>query len=152
MSRNDTIAHATPLSNISLIASISPFSNPSSAGPDVDVYTMSAVPGSLVLVYAASNKDFLQPPAPNSLLPVVEVVNADGVHYQTCREYNAFPGALYNLPCVNGLGTGFITIADYYFQVPGSGTAPVTFYVLVSDERGDARPDFLYTFGVSGVN
>ncbi|HXM95127.1 MAG TPA: hypothetical protein VOA64_12900 [Candidatus Dormibacteraeota bacterium] len=61
MSRNDTIAHAIPLSNISLIASISPFSNPSSAGPDVDMYTMSAVPGSLVLVYAPSNNDFLQP-------------------------------------------------------------------------------------------
>ena len=52
-----------------------------------------------------------------------------------------------NLP-----GTLNIQGAYYGFQIPGTGTAPVTFYMRVSDARGDARPDFIYTFSVYGVN
>jgi hypothetical protein len=61
MTRNDTIAQATAVPNIALLASISPFSDPGSAGPDVDVYSMSAAPGSVVQVFAAANNDFIQP-------------------------------------------------------------------------------------------
>jgi len=153
MTRNDTIAQATALSNISLLASISPFSDPSSSGPDVDVYSMSAVPGSEVQVYAAGNNDFLQPPEPNSLQPVIEIVDSGGSRYQTCAWPSSPPGALFNLPCVNGLpGLAYIPQNYYSFQVPGTRTTPVTFYVRISDRRGDARPDFIYTFGVFGVN
>ncbi len=153
MTRNDTIAQATALSNISLLASISPFSDPSSSGPDVDVYSMSAVPGSEVQVYAAGNNDFLQPPEPNSLQPVIEIVDSGGSRYQTCAWPSSPPGAQFNLPCVNGLpGLANIPQNYYSFQVPGTGMNPVTFYVRISDRRGDARPDFIYTFGVFGVN
>ncbi len=153
MTRNDTIAQATALSNISLLASISPSSDPSSSGPDVDVYSMSAVPGSEVQVYAAGNNDFLQPPEPNSLQPVIEIVDSGGSRYQTCAWPSSPPGALFNLPCANGLpGLAYIPQNYYSFQVPGTGTTPVTFYVRISDRRGDARPDFIYTFGVFGVN
>jgi hypothetical protein len=155
MTRNDTIATATPVSNITLLASISPYSDPSSAGPDVDVYSASAMPGSIVQVYAAPNNDFLQPPEPNSLQPVIEIVDSTGTRYQTCGYYGLLPGQVNNLPCVNRLpGSQYLALsANYYaFQVPGSGTSPVAFFIRISDARGDARPDFIYTFTVSGVN
>ncbi len=154
MTRNDTIAQATPLSNIGLLASISPFSDPSSAGPDVDVYSMSAAPGSFVQLYASPRNEFIQPPeVPNALLPVLEIVDANGKRYQTCEPQSGSPGTVYNLPCINGLpGSSNIQGAYYSFQVPGTGTSPITFYVRVSDARGDARPDFIYTLNVFGVN
>jgi hypothetical protein len=153
ITRNDTLAQATPISNISLLASISPFSDPSSAGPDVDVYSMKAAPGSLVQFYAAANNDFIQPPLTNSLLPVLEVVDSIGKRYQTCESQVPQTGSVFNLPCVNGLpGPSYIPGSYFTLQVPGSGTTPVTFYVRVSDARGDARPDFIYTLSVFGVN
>ena len=153
LTRNDTIAQATPLSNITLLASISPFSDQSSAGPDVDVYSMSAAPGSVVQLFAAANNDFIQPPETNSLLPVLEIVDSSGTRYLTCVQGSPLPGAIYNLPCINGLpGATYIQQPYYAFQVPGTGSTPVTFYVRVSDARGDARPDFIYTFNVFGVN
>jgi hypothetical protein len=153
MTRNDTNAQATALSNIILLASISPFSDPGSAGPDVDVYSMSAAPGTIVQVYVNGNNDFQQPPEPNSLQPVIEIVDQNGNRYQTCALPSSTPGPGLSLPCVNGLpGTNNIQGADFSFLVPGTGPAPVTFYVRVSDARGDARPDFIYTFSVNGVN
>lgn len=153
MTRNDTIAQATPLSNIALLASISPFSDPSSPGPDVDVYSMSAAPGSVVQVYAAANNDFLQPPETNSLLPVLEIVDVKGTRYQTCASGVSPSGTIYNAPCINDLpGATYVQQPSYSFQVPGTGTTPVTFYVRVSDARGDSRPDFIYTLNILGVN
>jgi hypothetical protein len=153
MARNDTITQATPLSNISLLASISPFTDPTSSGPDVDVYSMSAAPGSVVQVYASGNNDFLQPPAPNLLQPVVEIVDSTGARYQTCAQHSVFANTIFNLPCINGLpGFNYLQQPYYAFQVPGNGSTPITFYVRVSDARGDARPDFIYTLGIFGVN
>jgi hypothetical protein len=153
MTRNDTIAQATALSNIALLASISPFSDPSSAGPDVDVYSASAAPGTIVQVYVSPNNDFLQPPEPNSLQPVLEIVDSTGTRYQTCGYYGLLPGQVNNLPCINHLpGNKYLSNNYYAFQVPGSGTSPVTFFIRVSDLRGDARPDFIYTLSVFGVN
>jgi hypothetical protein len=153
MARNDTLAQATPISNIALLASISPFSDPSSSGPDVDVYSMSAAPGSLVQFYAAANNEFIQPPETNSLQPVLEVVDSKSNRYQTCAPQAPQTGTVYNLPCINGLpGTSYISGPYFTLQVPGSGTTPVTIYVRVSDARGDARPDFIYTLNVIGVN
>ena len=62
MTRNDTIAQATPISNINLLASISPYSDSSSAGPDVDVYSMSATPSSVIFGIRQDHNEFLQPP------------------------------------------------------------------------------------------
>jgi len=154
MTRNDTIKQATPLSNISLLASISPFSDPSTMmGPDVDYYSASAAPGTIVQVYVSPNNDFLQPPEPNSLQPVLEIVDSTGTRYQTCGYYGLLPGQVNNLPCINYLpGNQYLSSNYYAFQVPGSGTSPVTFFIRVLDARGDARPDFIYTFTVFGVN
>jgi putative Ig domain-containing protein len=153
MTRNDTIATATPVSNISLLASISPYGDPSSAGPDVDYYSASAPEGTIVQVYVSPNNDFLQPPEPNSLQPVLEIVDSTGTRYQTCGYYGLLPGQVNNLPCINHLpGNQYLSTNYYAFQVPGSGTSPVTFFMRVLDARGDARPDFIYTFTVFGVN
>jgi hypothetical protein len=151
--RNDSIATATPVSNVSLLASISPFSDPQSTAPDVDYYSASAAPGSIVQVYVSANNDFLQPPEPNSMRPVIEVIDSNGTRYQTCGYYGLLPGQVNNLPCINRLpGSQYLSNNYYAFQVPGSGSTPATFYIRISDERGDARPDFIYTFGIFGVN
>jgi hypothetical protein len=134
MTRNDTIATATPVSNISLLASISPYSDPSTMGPDVDIYSASAAPGTIVQVYVSPNNDFLQPPEPNSLQPILEIVDSTGTRYQTCGYYGLLPGQVNNLPCSRLC------------------TSAVTFFIRVLDARGDARPDFIYTFTVFGVN
>jgi len=158
MHRNDTIATAVPLSNILLLASISPFFDPQTITPDSDYYSASAIPGSIIQVYVSPNNDFLQPPEPNSLQPVLEVLDATGKRYQTCGFAQSGPLQAYNLPCVNNLagsdvpGSNLITGNYYAFQVPGTGTAPITFYIRISDARGDARPDFIYTFSIFGVN
>jgi hypothetical protein len=152
MTRNDTIAQAIPVSNLSLLASISPYSDPSTNGPDMDVYQATATPGSLVPVYVSANIDFIQPPNPNSLFPVVEIVDGNGIRYQSCSSQQNPNSGPYNFPCINGLDGNFSSSAGCVFQVPGTGTTPVSFYVRVSDARGDARPDFIYTLRVSGVN
>jgi Putative Ig domain len=153
MQRNETLATATPLSSVGLLGSISPYSDPGSSGPDIDVYQVSAAPGTQVNVYVSANNDFIQPPAPNSLLPVLEIVDANGVRYQTCTPAGYSGGGLtFNNPCINGLNGVFYQSTYYNFLVPGTGTTPVTFYVRVSDARGDARPDFIYSLTVYGVN
>jgi len=155
MTRNDTLSTATPLSNIMMLASISPYSDPSTAGPDIDVYSASAAPGSVVNVGVTTHSEFAKPQNPpyDSLLPVLEIVDSSGTRYQTCALGSSSPGTVYNSPCINDLpGATYIQQPFYSFQVPGTGTTPITFYVRVSDGRGDARPDFIYTLSVFGVN
>lgn len=152
MTRNDTIAQATPVLNLRILASISPYDDLSSPGSDVDVYSANVVPGTVLLVFAQNNNEFIQPPEPNAMQPVVEIVDVNGNRLQTCMAQNGFPVATFSLPCVNGLGAGFLESPDFEIQVPGTGTAPVPIYVRVADARGDARPDFIYTFGVLTIN
>jgi len=160
MTRNDALPAATPLSNTMILASISPYNDPSTAGPDIDVYSASAVPGSVVNVGVTTHSEFAKPQNPpyDSLLPVVEIVDVNGVRYQTCGGQGTPVVIPFNKPCINGLpgsssgGPLFSTGAGQNFQVPGTGTAPVTFFIRISDARGDARPDFIYTLSVSGVN
>jgi hypothetical protein len=136
-----------------LLGSISPYSDPGSSGPDVDVYKVSAAPGTQVSLYVDANNDFLAVPSPNSFVPVLEVVDLNGARYQTCTPPGFSGGGLtFNNPCINGLNGSFYQSTYYQFQVPGSGTTPVTFFVRVSDARGDARPDFIYSLSVYGVN
>jgi hypothetical protein len=160
MTRNDALSTATPLSNIMILASISPYSDPSTAGPDIDVYSAIAAPGSIVNVGVTSHSEFAKPQNPpyDSLLPVVEIVDGNGVRYQTCGGQATPIAVSFNMPCINGLpgsssgGSLFGTAAGQSFQVPGTGTAPVTFFIRISDARGDARPDFIYSLILNGVN
>lgn len=160
MIRNDALSMATPLSNIMILASISPYSDPSTAGPDIDVYSASAAPGSVVNMGVTSHSEFAKPQNPpyDSLLPVIEIVDGNGVRYQTCGGQVTPVVIPFNQPCINGLpgsssgGSLFGTAASQTFQVPGTGTAPVTFFIRISDARGDARPDFIYSLIINGVN
>jgi hypothetical protein len=150
--RNETLATALPLSSIRLLASISPYFDASTSGPDVDVYRVTATPGTIVNFYVDANNDFVQPPLPNYLLPVLEVVDANETRYETCTPAGFSGGGLtYTNPCINGLDGTFYSSAYFDFQVPGTGTTPVTFYVRVSDARGDARPDFIYSLFIYGA-
>jgi len=85
--------------------------------------------------------------------PVLEIVDSTSTRYQTCGYDGLLPGQVNNLPCINGLpGNEYLSSQYYAFQVPGSGTSPVEFFVRILDAHGDARPDFIYTFTVYGVN
>ena len=158
--RNDSIAIATPLTNGSYSATISPYSDPSTTAPDGDYYKLNANPGSIVSVSILAKRL-------NSFDPldsVVEIVNGSGARLSTCKDpVSAFlsPPLLpdpnpngYNDHCINdddpNTGT---TDSDLYFQVPGNiGGLPVLFYVHVLDWRGDARPDMEYQIQISGAN
>ncbi len=155
--RNDTIAKATPLTSGTYSATISPYAGPGSV--DGDYYKLSAQPGAVVSVSIRAKR--LAPPTP--LDSVVEIVDGSGTRFTTCNDpASAFlnPPLLpdpnpnnYADACINDdnpyTGT---TDSDLTFKVPGSGAAPVTFYVHVLDWRGDARPDMGYEIWISGAN
>jgi hypothetical protein len=160
LGRNDSIAKATPLTNGTYIASISPYSDPSTTGPDTDYYKLTANPGATVFltIYAAR----LFPPS--SLDSVIEIVDGAGTRLMTCKDpASAFLGPPlvpdpnpndYNDACINDDDpyTGTLD-SSLSFQVPGAaGGPPVTFYVHVLDWRGDARPDLMYQLQISGAN
>jgi hypothetical protein len=148
--RNDSPATATPISNGTFRASISPYSDPvdGPAFSDNDYYALTANPGAIVTLETMADR--LTPPSP--LDSVIEVVDADGNRFTTCRPGNDDYGA-FNRDCLNDDFDWYNTLdSKLQFQVPGAGTNPVTFYVHVLDWRGSARPDFVYDLIVSGAN
>jgi hypothetical protein len=159
LGRNDTIATATPISNGTTVASISPFSDPSSPAPDSDYYVLTANPGALVSVSVLAKRISNFSP----LDSVLEIVDASGTRFTTCKDpVQAFlraPAVVdpnpndFNNSCINdddpNTGT---TDSDLQFQVPGTSGPAVTFYLHVLDYRGDARPDMAYQLQVSGAN
>jgi putative Ig domain-containing protein len=159
MGRNDSIATATPITNGSFIASISPFADPSSGTPDSDYYKITANPGAIVSVNALAS--IFQT---STLDPVIEIVDGTGARFNTCSDpgndgvrspLTADPtvGA-FDDSCINDdISLGLFTDSSLAFQVPGAtGGAPVTFYLHVLDFRGDARPDMVYQINLSGAN
>ncbi len=148
LGRNDVIGNATPLSNGTYQASISPLVDPPNdtvANADVDVYKLTANSGAIVSVEITAERL----PLPSPLDSVIEIVDGTGARLQTCRS----PGsttALFNEACMNDDIGFFTTDSALELQVPAGG--PLTFYVRVLDFRGDARPDFIYTITIAGVN
>lgn len=160
LGRNDTTADATPLSNGTFRASISPFADPassSSGNPDTDYYELTANTGAIVTVEIFAQRLF--PASP--LDPVIEILRADGTRFTTCRNEgtdDGVTGALDPTPtafddvCLNDdIRLGVITDSKLEFRVPGS-SGTVTFFVHVLGWRGDARPDLVYSLTVSGAN
>lgn len=156
--RNDSIATATALSNGTYAASISPFGDPEGVtDPDEDFYEIAAAAGSVVTITVVG-PGLSQP---SELDPVVEIVNASGTRFSTCRDpgdnsvsppitQDATPAA-FNDQCVNDdIDLGITRDSMLEFQVPGAGA--VTFFVRVIDFRGDARPDLRYEITISGAN
>ena len=160
LGRNDSIATATPISgNGAISASISPYSDPSSSGPDSDYYKVTANPGATVFVSVIAQRL-----APSSTLDsVIEIVDASGTRFNTCNDpvepFLRAPAVLdpnpndFNNSCINDDDpTTNSTDSSLQFKVPGTSGPSVTFYIHVLDYRGDARPDMVYQLGVSGAN
>lgn len=151
LGRNDAIATATPISNGTFRASISPYADPVSgpSNPDTDYYALTANPGAVVTV--ETRADRLTPPSPFDT--VVEIVNAAGSRFSTCRPGWDTYGSFIQ-PCLNDdLDLAHSTFdSKLYFQVPGTPGTPATFYVRVLDWSGNARPDFVYDLVISGAN
>lgn len=160
LGRNDSIATATPLTNGSYSASISPYSDPSTSTADGDYYKLTGSPGNIVAVAILAQRL-----NPSSMLdPVLEIVDGSGTRYATCND----PASPYLGPpltpdphpnsfqdsCINDDDPSTQTVdSDLTFKVPGTaGGAAVTFYLHVLDWRGDARPDFNYLIQISGAN
>ena len=150
LGRNDAVATATSISNGTFRASISPYADPVSgpAYPDNDYYVLTANPGAIVTMETVAGR--LLPASP--LDSVIEIVDSAGARFNTCRAPD-YPYGPYNLPCLNDdLDPGYTLDSKLEFQVPGTGSEPVTFYIHVLDWRGSARPDFVYTLYVFGAN
>jgi hypothetical protein len=147
--RNDTPATATPLSNGTYRATISPMDDGSGGFlPDNDYYVLTANPGAVVSIEITADR--LLPPS--RLDSVIEIVDANGVRFNTCN-VTALYG--FGMSCMNDDIQSASPTRDskLYFQAPGApGDPPVTFYVRVLDWRGMARPDFAYTITISGAN
>jgi len=150
LGRNDAIATATPISNGTIHASISPYADPVSgpASPDNDYYELSANVGAVVHIqtYAFGG---ISPASP--IDTVIEIVDANGTRFTTCD----IPGDseyVYDAPCLNDDEAPSTLDSLLNFQVPGTGSEPVTFYIHVLDWSGSARPDFVYDLTVSGAN
>jgi len=159
LGRNDTIATATPLPNGGWLASISPFADPpETPGPDTDYYKITANAGNTVTVVISAEQ--ISPDSPMD--PVLEIVNAEGVRYTTCRNPGTDDGVTgapdttptaFDDVCLNDdITLGELMDSKLEFQVPGPPGTPLTFYVHVLDFRGDARPDLRYRISVSGAN
>ena len=161
LGRNDTVATATPRSNGTFSATISPSGDPNSTfAPDVDVYEVVAAAGATVTVTVTGPG--LNPPSP--LDPVIELVTDDGTpdgqRLNTCRDpgnnsppapviADATPNA-FDDACINDdISLGVNRDSMLEFQNTTGGT--LTFFVRVFDFRGDARPDLLYTITISGA-
>jgi len=150
--RNDTIVTATPVGNEGATASISPYIDPPGTAPlsaDNDYYKLVSLagPGNIVHVQTVAAGA-----GPSLLDTVIEILDGSGTRYTTCRQ----PGdttSNFNSSCLNddigGASPSLNSALD--FQVPGAPNTATTFYVHVLDWRGDARPDMVYSLGVSGV-
>jgi hypothetical protein len=143
LGRNDSPATATPLSNGTYQASISPFSDPPTgvANPDSDYYVLTANPGATVTIEIEAQR--LNPPSP--LDSVLEIVDANNTRLLLCS-------APANLCLNDDLPSGGSTDSILTMQVPPGNSGPLTFYAHVLDRRGDARPDFIYTITITGAN
>jgi hypothetical protein len=159
LGRNDSIATATPISNNVTNGSISPFSDPSSVGPDGDYYKLTANPGATVFVSVLAKRLSFA----STLDSVLEIVDVSGTRFTTCNDpvqpFLKAPAVLdpnpndFNNSCINDDDPNTNTTdSNLQFKVPGTSGPPVTFYIHVLDFRGDARPDMVYELGVSGAN
>lgn len=145
--RNDSIETATPVSNGTLRASLSPFADPPSdtPNPDQDFYALRAAAGSVVTVETFAAR--LLPVSPADT--VLELLDQNGQRFATCRSntWEAF-----DQPCLNDdLELGYALDSKLQLLVPGEPGTSIPLYVRVLDWTGSARPDFTYDLFISGA-
>jgi len=132
--RNDTRASATPISPGTHRASLSPY-------PDVDFYSFTARAGVPIVVEISSSR----PPLDTFMDSVLEIVDSSGTRLNTCRTADN-PSGPFAQPCLNDDNSAAGTF-DSFLEF--SALTDGTYFIHVSEYRGDARPDFLYDLVVS---
>ena len=154
--RNNTIGTATPLSNGTFAASLSPIGDPVTIlDPDVDVYEITAGVGDIVIIEI----DAENLPVASFVDSVMEITDASGTRLTTCKNIgtddgvtgapDATPTAFDDVCLNDDQVLGVIRDSFMELQVPAGAT---TFYVRVLDWTGNARPDMRYEIIVSGAN
>ncbi len=126
LSRNDTCSTATPVSNGVIHASISPYG-------DMDVYSFQGTAGAQVTaeIYASRLDLFGDSTRDDFLDSFLEILNS------SCAQVR------YNDDLMSGVQDSRIL----NFTLTNTGT----YYIRVSDLRGDGRPDFIYELHLSGI-
>jgi hypothetical protein len=136
--RNNSIGDATPVTNGTFSASISPSGDPLSVlDPDEDYYAITTTATSTVTVDVNAQVNG------SPLDSVIEILDAGGTQLNACG------APAFTAPCANDdeeLGVAL----DSLLEVRVNGAA--TIYVHVVDWGMDARPDKLYDLAISGVN
>ncbi len=129
LGRNDTCPTATPISNGIIRASISPYG-------DIDVYSFQGTAGQIVTIEIFAQRLTIYSGSTTTdvfLDSFLELLNS------SCSQltYNddISPGAVMDSLISN-------------YTLPYTGT----YYIRVSDLRGDGRPDFIYDLELSGAN
>lgn len=147
LGRNDSPATATPISNGTFRASISPYADPVAGpvNPDHDYYQLTAAPGAIVTVDTTARRL-----SPESFLDtVLEIVDSGGNRLSTCLSSSGY----FDGPCLNDdIELGIVQDSRLEFRVPESASEPLTFYLRVFSWDGSARPDYVYDLTVSGAN
>jgi hypothetical protein len=129
LGRNDTCSTATHVSNGIIRASISPYG-------DIDVYAFQGAAGNQVTaeIYAQRLTIHGDPTSTDVFMDsFLEILDS------TCARLT------YNDDIISGVSVDSL-ISNY--ALPYSGT----YYIRISDLRGDGRPDFIYELHLSGAN
>jgi uncharacterized protein (TIGR03437 family) len=151
--RNESSAAATPIGNGTHRLSLSPFNS-----GDVDFYSFNATAGNTVTVEIVAERA----PVNSPMDSVLEILNNSGVRPSTCRDPIDSGGSDFNFngtadttpnsfndPCANDdIDLGIILDSKLEFNAPSTGT----YFIHVSEYRGDARPDFQYDLVLSGAS
>jgi hypothetical protein len=129
LGRNDTCPTATPLSNGVIRASISPYG-------DIDVYLFQGTAGQQVTIetYAQRLTIYGDPGSTDIFLDTFLELLDSNCNQLTYND-DIDPGVLLDSLISN-------------YTLPYTGT----YYIRVSDLRGDGRPDFIYELHLSGAN
>ena len=129
LGRNDTCANATPVTNGVIRASISPFG-------DIDVYSFQGNAGARITAEIYAQRLSLYPESGGTdvfLDSFLELLDS------SCSSI------YYNDDIISGVSLDSV-IANYTLPVSG------TYYLRISDLRGDGRPDFIYDLHLAGAN
>lgn len=129
LGHNDTCSFASPISNGVIRASISPHG-------DIDVYSFHGSEGSLVSAEIRARRlDIYGDPSSTDIFldSFLEILdgNCNRISYNDDLEPGVIPDSL---------------ISEYYLNATG------TYYIRISDVRGDGRPDFVYELNLSGAD
>jgi hypothetical protein len=125
LGRNDSIATATPITNGTIRASISPTG-------DVDVYSFQGTAGAQVAIEITAQR-LSSETLDDQLDSYLELLDSSGGVLRSSDDYD--PSISWDSKISN-------------YGLTSSGT----YYIRISSARGDGRPDFQYNLTLSGAN